>query len=145
MFGIFGTVIYGVAYIIGWSKDEQLERYAKQDSKNKNIEYYYDKRGNRRWTATGRKQTPQEILKCFETIREKHEIEKKDAIEQYCLDSFRKKYDLYIIHKERISFEEYVAFFMSPNHLKYKAFRKIKSSVPEERLREIESNQAYYL
>lgn len=145
MFGVFGSIIYGIAYVIGWSQDERIEQHTRQDSRNKNIDYYYDKRGRRRWTTTGKKQTPQEILKNLETIQEKREAEKRDAMEQYCLDSFRKKYDLYIIHKDRISFEEYVAFLMSPNHLKYKIFREIKNNVSEERLREIRSNQAYYL
>ena len=144
MFGIIGAIIYGIAYTIGWSRDEQQEQYIRKKFKEANIPYYYDKKGRQRWTCNGKKRTPQEILKDYEDERRRNEIEANKQIEKKALEGFKKSYDLYVIHKENLSFEQYVYLHMSPSHLKYETFRKIKESISNERIKEIKNNPTKY-
>lgn len=147
MFGLLGTILYGTISLISWSQDEHLEQKARQSSQKYGLPYYVDKHGKQRWTATGRKRTPEEIWQSQVDFnrrqaaqREKVFADKKKQDELDALKRFREKYELFVIHKDNLSFEEFVALHMSPIHLKYDSFKKIKESVSEERLKEIKSN-----
>ena len=145
MLGLIGLLINGIAYTVGWMSEEQREQRSRQSSKEKGLDWYYDKNNRQRWTSTGRKRTPQEILKEYEDNSRRHEIESKRAIENMLLDSYKKDYDLYA-KKEKITFEEYVACHLDPSFLKYDKIRKMVESVPEERIREIkERDYLYYM
>lgn len=147
MFGLLGAALYGVVAFIGWSKDEQAEQKARQGSRKSGLPYYVDKHGRQRWTATGRRRTPEEIWQSQVEFdrrqaeqREKVFADKKKQDELDALKRFREKYELYVIHKDNLSYEEFVALHMSDLHLKYPEFKRIKESVPEARLKEIRSN-----
>lgn len=144
MLGIFGAIIYGIAATIGWCQDERQEQYDRKSSKERNLPYYYDKRGRQRWTATGRKRTAQEIYKEYEDRVNENEKRRKKIQEQKFLNDYKRKYDLFVIHKDNLSFEEFVAVHLPSNLLEYETFRKIKKNVSEERIREIEKNPIKY-
>ena len=143
MFGLISLLINGIAYTVGWAKDEQREQHSRQSSKERGLDWYYDKNGRQRWTSTGRKRTPQEILKEYEDRNKRHEIEKNIALGNTIIESYRKNYDLYA-KKERITFEEYVACRVHPSFLEYDKIRKIVENVPEERVKEIKERDYLY-
>jgi len=144
MFGIIGTAIFGIAYAIGWSTDEQREQHNRKDSLDKGLDFYVDKQGKQRWTKTGKKRTAQEILREKEELRKKHEVESKKQVEKELLKDYRRMYDSYVIHKDKLSFEEFVVTRMAPQLLNYEAFKRMKENVSEERIKEIQSNPIIY-
>ena len=145
MFGLIGLLINGITYTVGWIRDEQQEQHSRQSSKERGLDWYYDKHGRQRWTSTGRKRTPQEILKEYEDNSRRHEIESKKAIANKLLALYRKRYNLYA-RKEKITFEEYVACRIQPDDLKYDEIRKIVENVPKKRVKEIkEKDYLYYM
>lgn len=145
MFGIIGTVIYGIAYSIGWVRDEELEQENKRRSTKYNLPYYYDKKGRQRWTATGRKRTAQEIFNEMETDRNLRGKRSSKAIAQKLLEKTRDNYS-HNIHKDRLTFEEYVAadYYLRSVADKYEDIKQIIDSVPEERVKEIQDNITHY-
>lgn len=147
MLEILGVLLFGASTICEWSKDEQAEHRVRQSAQRHNVSYYVDKYGRQRWTSTGRKRTAEEIWQCQVEFdrkqteqREKVLAEKIKQDEFDTLKRFREKYELFVIHKDNLSFEEFVVLHMSPIHLKYESFRKMKENVSEERLKEIKSN-----
>lgn len=152
MFGLIGNIIYGVAYTIGWAKDEKNEQHARQHAKSIGLSYYIDKRGRRRWASTGRKQTPQEILNentksLKKRIQDKKqfEIDKKKKDLDFIIQMAKKDYDLCIIHKDRLSFEEYLGTRLpSSFYDKHEELRIYRDIIPKEKLDKINSNHIHY-
>ena len=144
MFGIIGAVIYGIAYSIGWFQEEQREHNNRQGSKKYGLSYYYDKKGKQRWTPNGRKRTAQEIHQERINKEKQTDTNAKKVLEQKLLNKFKERYDLCVIHKENISFEEYIAAYVQPFELEYNEFKRIKNSVSEERIKEIRENPIKY-
>lgn len=145
MFGIIGTIIYGIAYSIGWTRDEDLEQENKRKSAKYNLPYYYDKKGRQRWTSTGRKRTAQEIFNEMENDRITQEKRFKKIMAQKLLDKTRESYS-HNPKKDRLSFEEYVAadYYLRSVADEYEDIKVIIDSVPEERVKEIQSNRTRY-
>lgn len=132
MFGIFGMAIYSIAYIIGWSTDEQREQKSRLQSKERDLPFYIDKKGKKRWVSTGKRYTSQEIYQEHINIKERN----KRAIERKLLESYKRDYEL-DVKRDIITFEEFVATHFYPQLAEYETFCKIKESVSEERIREI--------
>ena len=145
MFGIIGTAIWGIAYVIGWSKDEQQEQHNRKHSKQLNISYYVDKNGRQRWTNTGKKRTAQEILnEKNERVKLNVEERKKNKLRNI-IEKSRNNYNMYVIHKDRVSFEEYLSISLPEKYYdEYEELRKIRDSVSEEKRENMRRNFIYY-
>ena len=152
MFGIVRMIMYGIAYTIGWSQDEQMEQYARKSSKERGLSFYYDKKGRQRWTSTGKKRTAQEIYqekineankRDFETKKQMELLRKKHL--QEIINDTRKNYDLYVIHKDRVSFDEYLGTSLpSKIYEDYEELNIIRNSIPEEKKKKMKENPVYY-
>lgn len=152
MFGIVGMIMYGIAYTIGWSKDEQMEQHERKSSKEKGLSFYYDKKGRQRWTTTKKKRTAQEIYQEKINDANKRDSETKKQIEllrkkhlQQIINDTRKNYELFVIHKDRISFDEYLGTSLpSKIYEEYEELNIIRKNIPEEKKKKIRENPVYY-
>lgn len=145
MLGIIKTVVSGIAYTIYWVKDEQQEQRARNHSVQLGLPYYIDKRGRRRWTQTGKKQNPQEILKEKNDKLYKRKNNLKNVQLDHIIKKAKRDYELYIIHKDRLSFEEYLATSLPNNFYdEFIELREIKNNIPKERINQIINNRIFY-
>lgn len=65
MFGVIGTVIFGIVAVGAWISEETREHNSKSNAKNIGSKYYFDKNGRMRWVNGKRKFTPEEIHNIF--------------------------------------------------------------------------------
>lgn len=138
MFGGLIPIITGLFCIHKWGIDERNEQQDRENSRKNDLPYYYDKYGKMRWVSNKKKMTYQEILDMNMTNSQTREQEKEDFLEKSALDRMKRNYDMFVIHKDNISFEEYVAVYSPSVFFKnYKAFARIKNSVSQERIDEI--------
>ena len=88
MFGLIGSLIYGVVYASAWSYEENKEQSRRQNSKNNSVPFYYDKKGIMRHTSNGKKYTTEEV---HVLIHGNKEQEKKERDQKY-KQRFDRKY-----------------------------------------------------
>lgn len=138
MFGGLLVLLTGAYWTKEWCKDEQVEQQARKSSKEHNLPYYFDKYGRVRNTYTGRKMSGRELyeMKMAEDKRRAEEAHK--YMQEKALERMRKDYDMFVVFKDKITFEEYVAL-RSPAIFfeKYEKFAEIKKNVPQERIDEL--------
>lgn len=145
MLATLGSLIFGAAAIYEWGKDEQAEHRARKSAQQYNVSYYVDKMGRQRWTSNGRKRTAQEIYQEGKERLERQEAEREQALLNEILERAKNDYDLFVIHKDRVSFEEYIAVKLPTRYYeRFEELDKIRQSVPEEKKEKMKTNPLYY-
>ena len=129
MLGLFASIISGIVGVVGWSQDEQQEQHARKNSKEIGLSYYYDKHGKQRWTSTGRRRTPQEILQDRKDQEKERELRASHAMEEKMLNDAKKHYEIFCFGTT-VTFEEFVAYFYK-DRTDLNNYPKIKKIVDE--------------
>lgn len=147
MFGLIGTAIYGIAYAVGWSIDEQREQKSRKLASQFKNPTYRDKWGNERYTSTGKKKKisdyQEELHNDIEKMRS--ELAEETQIKETQIKNFvNKKQKEYVQHNIKqlwdLSLEEYIiASEPIPQKWKpeYNYYMSLLNKIGDERVHEI--------
>lgn len=80
MFGLLGTLLYGLVYGHAWSKADEVEQKSRTQSMQSGYKYYTDKKGRMRNTITGKKCTSEEVYKHMFPVSIKEKERQYDKI-----------------------------------------------------------------
>lgn len=98
MFGIIGAALFGTVAYGAWAKSNSVQNEQRNQAKKDNSDCYIDRNGILRHSNTGFKYTKQDFVKQDGfSRRERLEIDYKEFVEQYKIDSEWYTFHDYII------------------------------------------------
>ena len=86
MFGLIGTIMYGLVYSSAWSDANNIEQKQRKSSSKNGIRFYFDKNGRMRNPLTGKKYTPEEVHKIMNPVSVADQMKDYD----YCVHEYLK-------------------------------------------------------